>query len=138
MSAFLTALASGVIIPTVTAIAAAAWKLLGKNEWIAEDFVLAFELLVAAVCVQLAYLGAAFAIAAEPGPATTELWKQIAVQAIVLAVIAGGVLPLFALGMRGYTRQYDLTATVAVRVSAMAGVILIATFLLNFFVGSVL
>jgi hypothetical protein len=139
MGAFLTSLGAGVVIPVVTAIAAAAWKLLGKNDWTADDFLLAFELLIAALCVQLTFLGGDFAEAARPGPPNTDhLMAQITARVGLLAIVGLLVLPSFAVGMRYHTRHQSLTETVAIRVSVVSGGVLVVIFFVNYYLAAAL
>jgi hypothetical protein len=133
MGAFLTSLAVAVVIPVVTAVATAAWKLLGKNEWTPDDFVLAFELLIAALVVQLDWVGGDLVAGARSATTPMRLWEAVAIRFGVLVVLGVLLLPMFAAGLRYYTRSNTLTEAVALRISVGAAVVLTLTFLLNYF-----
>jgi hypothetical protein len=136
VGAFLTSLAVAVVIPVATAVASTVWRLLGKNEWTPDDFVLAFEFLVAAVVVQLDWIGGDLVTGAWSGDRPARLWEAIAARLGVLVGLGLLLLPMFAVGLRYYTRSNALTEAVAIRISLVAAGVLMLTFLVNYFLWS--
>jgi hypothetical protein len=138
---FVVSLSVGVGIPIVTAVAAAVWKLLAKiTDYTANDYLLAFELLIAAVSVQLAFLGTDLIGVATPGGTATDdkLVRAMSIRIGLLVVVGLVALPAFALFVR-YCAQHDqLTKALAIRVSLIACTILVTMFLANYFLYAIL
>ena len=136
---FLASLGDGVVIPVAAAIITGVWKLLGKKEWVPEDFLIAFEMMISAIVVQMTFIGADLVSAASPPKAQpTHLGEAIWIRLGLLSFVAVILLPVFALGMRLYTEQYLLTREVSLRLSVYAAGVLGMIFLSNYFLHSIL
>jgi hypothetical protein len=135
---FAASLGSGIAIPVITTVLACVWKLLSKNKWVPDDFLVAVELLVAAICVQLTFIGQDVIEAVTPG--YTENHRLAAVMGIragLLTAVGVVILPVFAVVLRYHTQQSQLTTDVAFRLSLGACALLVAVFVANYFLYAV-
>lgn len=125
------------MIPIATSGAAVVWKRLAKEyaDWQAEDCLVAFELLIAGVAAQMTILFADVALEVGnyqiPG-----LGKRIFGELVLLLVISN-ILPALALAMRSHRANQQLTREVAIRISVAAAAVLVALFLIDFFLPSI-
>lgn len=138
--AFAASLGSGVAIPVITTVLACVWKLLSKEgRYVGDDFLVAIELLVAAVCVQLTFIGQDVIQAVSPSlEENKKLAEVIGIRAGLLTAVGLVVLPVFAAGLRYHAQNSQLSTDVAVRLSLAACALLTAVFLANYFLYAVL